>query len=176
MRAVVVFESLFGNTEQVARAIGDGLAGNVDVDVVEVQAAPHDLPGVDLVVAGGPTHAFGMTRPRTREDAARQSSQAPAPQGIGLREWIDGLPDAAAPWVTATFDTRVTRVRRLPGSAAKGAAKALRARGHRTVAAPESFYVDDVAGPLVAGELERARAWGATLGTLLGPVGAVAST
>jgi hypothetical protein len=63
----------------------------------------------------------------------------------------------------ATFDTRVDKVRHLPGSAAKAAAKAVRRRGYLPAARPESFYVTDVAGPLLEGELDRAEAWGEAL-------------
>ncbi|MGH3368950.1 MAG: hypothetical protein ACRDPR_03025 [Nocardioidaceae bacterium] len=63
----------------------------------------------------------------------------------------------------ATFDTRVDKVRHLPGSAAKAAARALRRHGYRVSPAPESFFVADVSGPLLAGELERATEWGEAL-------------
>ncbi|HEX5770316.1 MAG TPA: hypothetical protein VFY11_05075, partial [Nocardioidaceae bacterium] len=62
--------------------------------------------------------------------------------------------------LVATFDTRVAKVRHLPGSAAKSAAKALRKLGYTAVVPPESFWVADVSGPLLDGELARARAWG----------------
>jgi hypothetical protein len=164
MRALVVYESMFGNTEQVARAIGTGLSEHLDVTVVEVteaHAVVTDL--VDLIVVGGPTHAFSMTRAGTREDAQKQG----APQGskeIGLREWLAQLPAGPHSELVATFDTRVEKVRRLPGSAAKGAAKAVRRIGYARAAHPESFYVEGTDGPLVAGELDRAQAWGKRLG------------
>ena len=63
----------------------------------------------------------------------------------------------------ATFDTRVTTVRHLPGSAAKAAAKTARRHGYDRVGHPESFYVHDSEGPLLDGELARATAWGRDL-------------
>lgn len=80
-------------------------------------------------MVGGPTHAFGMSRPSSRQDAARQGATHGGTEP-GLREWLagvrlDGVRSAAA------FDTRVTKVRLLPGSAARGAAKVLRGRGVR---------------------------------------------
>ena len=63
----------------------------------------------------------------------------------------------------AAFDTRVTRVRRLPGSAAHSAARAGRRHGFSQAIAPQSFYVLDVEGPLADGELEHARVWGAAV-------------
>ena len=67
MRAVVVYESMYGSTHQVADAIGAGLGTAFEVSVVPVsQAGPQVLAGTDLVVAGGPTHAHGMSRAGTR--------------------------------------------------------------------------------------------------------------
>jgi flavodoxin len=67
MRAVVVYESMYGSTHQVAGAIGAGLGTAFEVSVVPVsQAGPQVLAGTDLVVAGGPTHAHGMSRAGTR--------------------------------------------------------------------------------------------------------------
>lgn len=163
MRALVVYESMFGNTEEVARAVAEGLGSRMEVDLVRAEQAPAEVAeGVDLVVVGGPTHAFSMPRQSTREDAVRQG----ATQGDtehGIREWIDHLASGRYAERTATFDTRVTKVRHLPGSAAKAAAKGMRAHGYGAAAKPESFYVEDLAGPLVPGEPERARAWGEQL-------------
>ena len=77
-------------------------------------------------------------------------------------EWLDEVvaPDNLS---VATFDTRIAKARHMPGSAAKAAAKGMRKHGYSTLVKPESFYVDDVAGPLRPGEVERARAWGEKL-------------
>jgi hypothetical protein len=165
MRAVVVYESMFGNTERVARAIGQGLEALGNVQVIEVNEAPAHLDDIDLLVVGGPTHAFGMSRARTREDAGRQAEGRLVSQHLGIREWLPTLPSAAV--AAAAFDTRVAKVRRLPGSAARGAARLLSRHRYRLVVPPESFYVDDVTGPLLQGELDRAREWGNTLATAL---------
>ena len=160
MRALVVVESSFGNTRKVAEAVAVGLGP--DTVVVDVAGAPHHLDDdLDLVVVGGPTHAFGMSRPATRADAARQAG-VNGSDDPGLREWID-LVEGRPRCAVATFDTKVTKARHLPGSAAKGAAKALKARAFRVVDAPHTFYVTDTPGPLAEGELERARAWGTKL-------------
>ncbi len=163
MSAVVVFESMFGNTEKIARAIAAGLRPAMDVTVTEVGDAPERLDaGVDLLVVGGPTHAFGMTRPSTREDARRRVGDQVVSRGAGVREWLDALGSRPGT-LTATFDTRAEQVRHLPGSAARGAAKVLRRHGFTVVGRPHSFYVLDVEGPLVDGEVERARRWGEEL-------------
>jgi hypothetical protein len=164
MLALVMYESMFGNSERIAHAVADGLREVADVVVRDVATAnPGDLPaGVDLLVAGGPTHALSMSRPGTREDAIRQG----AAQGLasrGLREWLDGLPEDLNAVHCATFDTRVSRVRRMPGSAARSAARVLRRHCGDVFATPESFFVDDVPGPLAGDELDRARAWGRRL-------------
>jgi hypothetical protein len=162
MKALVVYESMFGNTAQVARAVGDALAERMDVEVLEVGDAPAPLLGlVDLVVVGGPTHAFSMTRPGTREDAVRRGAQ-PA-SATGIREWLARLQPGPHSKAVAAFDTRVVTVRHVPGSAAKAAVRRLRRLGYRPQLRPESFYVEDVLGPLLEGELDRAYAWASGL-------------
>lgn len=160
MRALVVVESSFGNSCAVAEGLADGLAaGPGDAEVRSVATGPTELAGFELLVAGGPTHAFGMSRDQTRADAVRQGAPGET-SGPGIREWLAGL-DPPLGFPVATFDTRVARVRHLPGSAARGAARMLRRRGCVLVARPESFFVVDTRGPLVDGELARAREWGA---------------
>lgn len=163
MRVLVVYESMFGNTEQIAHAVAAGLAEEMEVAVAAVHEAPIEpAADVGLLVVGGPTHAFSMSRSTTRADALKQGARQ-GDGGIGLRDWLEGLPPQAPGRPVATFDTRVAKVRRLPGSAAKAAMKAVRRRGYEPAARPESFWVDDTAGPLLTGELDRARAWGANV-------------
>jgi hypothetical protein len=167
MNTLIVHESLFGNTREVADAIGAGVAdgrppGDDVVRVVHVDDAPTTVDDLDLLLVGGPTHALGMTRPKTRLDA---ESKGGSPAREGVREWIGSL--AARPGLpVVTFDTRV-HVRLLPGSAASAAAKALRHRGFDRAERGETFWVEDVSGPLQQGELERARSWGAELAARL---------
>jgi len=131
IRAQVVYESMFGNTEKVARAIREGLEQAVDTELARVDRCPATVPaGVRLLVVGGPTHAFSMSRASTRAEASSQGDVVMPPE-TGIREWIDGLDPPDGRVVVATFDTRVTKARRLPGSAAKAAARALRRRGVR---------------------------------------------
>jgi hypothetical protein len=159
MKALVAYESLFGNTERLAHAVADGLAeGGADV-VVEPITGVESVTGFDLVVLGAPTHAFSLSRPSTRADAVRQGAD-PARAGTGLREWLDRLPDPGADPRFAVFDTRADRARRLPGSAARRTARTLRSSHHALTDSPTSFYVHDVAGPLLDGEEDRAHAWG----------------
>ncbi|HET8928320.1 MAG TPA: hypothetical protein VFN24_10915 [Microbacterium sp.] len=159
MHAVVVFESLWGNTEQVAREIAAGIGA--DTEVVDAASAPSALdPDVELLVVGGPTHAFSMTTEATRESAQQQGADRIPERGI--REWIQAQSSPGRAVQVATFDTRVVSPR-LPGSAAKKAMKRLVGLGFRPVAKPETFGVHGYAGPVADGELERARRWGAGL-------------
>ena len=163
MRGLLVFESLWGNTEQLAREIAAGFGA--PMDVVDAASAPARVPeDVDLVVVGGPTHAFSMSSPATRDSARQQG--APTIPSRGIREWIEALDPPGRAIPVATFDTRVVKPR-LPGSAAKKAMKKLVALGFRPAAKPETFGVHGYGGPVAEGELERARAWGAELASLL---------
>ena len=162
MRVLVVYESMFGNTGEVAHAMAEGLSELMNVELHEVsQATARDR--YDLIVAGGPTHAFSLSRTSTRADAIKQGATGDS-EAIGLREWLGSLPRASQGEAFAAFDTRVDKVRRLPGSAGAKAAKIARRLGY-VPAGHESFYVAGTAGPLLDGELERARAWGVHLAT-----------
>ncbi len=163
-RALVVYESMFGNTQTIAEAVADGLSSRIPTDLLEVSAASDVLADdVELLVVGGPTHAFGMSRPRTREDATRQAGGHVVSERTGLREWLASLERRTGNVAAAGFDTRIDKPR-VPGSAARGAEKRLRKLGFRIAAPSESFYVTGVAGPLVDGETERAHIWGQELG------------
>lgn len=161
MRTLVVFESMFGATEQIARAIAKGL----DAEVVNVDDAPADLTGVDLLVVGGPTHVHGMSRASTRKSAADQGDQ-PTRSKTGVREWLGSLGPVPQGLPVAAFDTRIDKSRWLTGAASLGIAKLLSRRGCRLAAPAESFFVGtDPAGTGPApGEPTRAEAWGAALG------------
>jgi hypothetical protein len=171
MKALVVHESMFGNTDAIAEAIVRGLEQeDFTVTSRDVGQAPSlaDVD-VDLLVVGGPTHAFSMTRPRTRADAVRQG--APAERaGTGIREWLDaqervgagsgsGPRTGARSPLAAVFDTRASKVRRLPKTAGTRGGHVLKRLGYTLVERPMGFLVEDVAGPLVEGETDRATAW-----------------
>jgi hypothetical protein len=163
MHALVIFESIWGNSEQVARAIAADIGEGTEV--IDALRAPATLgEDVDLLVVGGPTHAFSMSTEATRKAAADQgATQIPA---RGIREWIDALSSPTRAVPVATFDTRVVSPR-LPGAAAKKAMKRLLGRGFRPIAKPETFGVHGYSGPVADGELDRARQWGSGLVRLL---------
>lgn len=162
MLALVVYESMFGNTAAVAESISKGLAPSMEVELVEVANAPAAVSGdVDLLVVGAPTHGFSLSRPQTRAEAHKQGGTR-GEQATGIREWLTALRLERVPGF-ATFDTRVRKVRHLPGSAARKAARLGRSRGLRNPVAQNSFWVLDTSGPLAEGELARARDWGIEL-------------
>lgn len=157
MRALVVYETMWGNTEKVARAIAAELSRTMSVDVHDVDSAPDSADGYDLVVVGGPTHAFSMTRPSTRHTAVEQNHAPLSPQR-GIREWLGTLEPSTADTHAATFDTRAQSPR-LPGSAARAAKQELRSLGYDIAVKQKSFRVHGYEGPLVDGELDRAAQW-----------------
>jgi hypothetical protein len=170
MKAVVVYESMYGNTHLVADAIAAGIRDAADGDVTVVAVDDADavtLDGADLVVVGGPTHVHGLSRPKTRTAAAEAARKdgsdlilEPDAEGSGLREWfdeLDGLPRAAA-----AFDTRIDAPPALTGRASKGIGKRLRKHGCALVVDPESFLVTKE-NHLLAHEADHGREWGRAL-------------
>jgi multimeric flavodoxin WrbA len=165
VKVIVVYESMFGNTHQVAEAVAEGLKESAEVSVHPVsEALPEVLAGADLVVVGGPTHMHGMASKMSHKAAADDAKKHhehvldPEAEGPVLREWFDGIGKTEGVR-GAAFDTRLPKSKLLTGSAAKGIAKRLNGHGYDVVG-EESFIVDDTAGPMHEGELERAREWG----------------
>ena len=168
MNALIVYESMYGNTQAVAEAVADGLGRDWTTavrSVHETGAVPDD---VDLLVVGGPTHMHGLSTSLSRSMAAAAAKEdagklAPgATEGPGLRAWLRDLPRRSATRAAA-FDTRGDARAAVTGSAARGIARRLRHHGYEVVGT-ESFLVADSEGPLEEGELDRARAWAASLG------------
>jgi len=169
MRAVVIYESMYGNTHAVADHIAEGLRSRFDVDVVPVSGATAELLAhCDLVVCGSPTHVHGMSSERSRAAAVTAQQKEPGrlsldPEaaGPGLRDWFQTIPSGRH-MPAAAFDTRLDGPAPLTGRASRGIARRLRDHGFRLVVGPESFLVDKQTH-LVAGEEERATAWGASV-------------
>jgi hypothetical protein len=129
---------------------------------MEVGHGPTVFSGdVELVVVGGPTHAFGLSR-GTRQSAAEQAEGGLVSTEMGLREWLGTLQKGSSRIAVTTFDTRFSKPR-LPGSAAAAAEKRLRRLGFRLLARPESFYVEGTTGPLVVASWSGANRWGKEL-------------
>jgi hypothetical protein len=172
VKALVIYESMYGNTHLVAEAIAEGLRASADVGVASVAEADAMLvAGADLLVVGGPTHVHGMSRASTREAAVTAAAKPesgltldPDSDGLGVREWLASLEELDLR--AAAFDTRLDAPAPLTGRASKGIAKALKKHGCTLVAEPESFLVTK-ATELEPGEETRARSWGAALATLV---------
>ena len=155
MTSLVVFESFFGNTEVVARAIAEALQGAGPARALRVaEVEPHHLDGVELLVVGSATRAF-----------------RPSP---GTQAWLRTLPVGRLAGVrVAAFDTRVdvakvgnrlvTLMVRLFGYAAEPIQKRLVRAGGEVAGPAAGFVVEDKEGPLRAGETDRARAWARSL-------------
>jgi hypothetical protein len=164
---------MYGNTERIGGAIAEGLAESHRVEVIEAHdLTPDAVGGFDALVVGGPTHAFGMAKRATREQAMQKIDRPTTGTEIGLRERLESLPPADGR-PAATFATRI-EVRFLPSrSAATPIAKKLRGLGYEIVGS-EAFLVDESEGPVTAGEMDRARGWGRTVGRKLGTRSAAA--
>ncbi len=173
MRAVVIYESLYGNTHAVAEALAEGLRSSMETEVLPVDEAGDELVGsADLVLMGGPTHIHGMDFSGTRkmgakaeQDKASKGEQAheldEAATGESLRHWFHHAPDGEGT-PAAAFDTRLDRSPTLTGSAARGIARRMRHHGYSVEQDPVSFFVDEQ-NELLDGELEKARSWGEAL-------------
>ena len=161
MRSLVVYESSFGNTQRIAAKIAAALAPEGEVHLVSVDEPLPKLEEVDLMVVGAPTHVHGLSSQRSRQGALDQGAGGEV--GIGVRGWIDALPNGAHGPRVAAFDTRAHKPALLVGSAATGISRRLRQRGYVLAAEPESFFVEGTSGPLEEGELERAWEWGRAL-------------
>jgi flavodoxin I len=143
MKALVIYDSLYGNTEKIAKAIGGVIKGEVKVlPVAEANAT--ELKSLDLLIIGSPTQGGNATKL--------------------MQAFMGNIPETALKGVkVATFDTRyASGWAKIFGFAASRMAKYLKTRGI-TVVSSEAFVVTGVKGPLKEGELERAAAWAKTI-------------
>ena len=153
MKALVIYDSQFGNTAEVGQAIAEALGTTEEVESRRVgEVRPEHLAGLDLLVVGSPTQRF-------------------RPTGV-TTEFLKQIPANALSGVkVAAFDTRITESSieeapailgffvRLFGYAAKPIADRLQKKGGELAVPPEGFYVGGTEGPLLEGELERAEEW-----------------
>jgi flavodoxin len=153
MKALVVYDSFFGNTERIAQSIGNALGPPEDVGILRVvDVRPEQLAGLKLLIVGSPTRAF-------RPSPAMKNFLKSIPK--------DGLKGAKV----AAFDTRITDKEidsavfilrilvNIFGYAAKPIADRLVKKGGEPIVPPEGFFVRGTEGPLKEGELERASDW-----------------
>ncbi|MFA6027867.1 MAG: flavodoxin family protein [Patescibacteria group bacterium] len=151
MKALIIYDSQFGNTEKIAKAIARGIGENVEVKNVN-DASINDIKGVELLIVGSPTHG-GQATP-------------------AIQNFLKSLPDNLLKGVkVSAFDTRssdegkawlkiIINIFKFP---APRMAKVLQAKDGNLAAEPEGFIVKGKEGPLIEGELERAEKWGKKL-------------
>lgn len=170
MRALVVYESMFGNTRSVAEAIARGLErAGVSATVAAAAATPQP-EGYDLVFVGAPTHAHTLPQPSSRSEAAAWAKDPdkaltlePTARSAGVREWIKALPEQSPAPRFAAFATRVDMPRIFTGDASSSIAKRLKGAGIRGID-KECFLVSSV-NVLLDGETDRAATWAVSLAT-----------
>ena len=140
MKALIVYDSAYGNTEKIAKAIGGAITGEVRVLRVE-EANPAELESVDLLIVGSPTQGGRQTK--------------------AIQDFLGKIPANALKNVSvASFDTRLkTKLVKVFGYAAGHVADGLKDRGGNLIAPTEGFFVKSTKGPLLDGELERAAGW-----------------
>jgi len=150
MKALIVYDSVYGNTEKVARAIAGAITLSDGVKIMRVSDAnPSELVSIDFLIVGSPTHGGRPT---------------PAVKGFLNKIPADALKEVGV----ASFDTRISGkdkgigIRMLTavlGYAAGRITNTLKSKGGYVAAPPEGFIVEDKEGPLKQGELERAAGW-----------------
>lgn len=150
MRTLVVYDSFFGNTEQLAVAMARALAIHGPARSAHVNETPYtQLRDVDLLILGCPTQTWNLTP--------------------DMKVWLERAPRELlrGPRV-ACFDTRARLPFFLGRRAAPLMTRYLRQRGVTAVAPPQGFWIQDRARRLEAGECDRAAAWAAALGEQFG--------
>jgi flavodoxin len=155
MKALILYDSVYGNTEKIALAIGNALGPQEDVSVIKVSdAKPGQFAGLDLFIVGAPTQRFRTT--------------------TAMSDLLKMIPENILKGVkVAAFDTRlsINEINKTPilaffvrlfgvnAYAARPIANRLKKKGGKLAGSPEGFFVEGIEGPLVEGELERAVNW-----------------
>lgn len=154
MNALVVYDSAYGNTKEIAEAINLSLSRYGDSTVRQIsQVKESGLGGIDLLVIGSPTQGGKPTKP--------------------TQHFINELPkELLRQTSVAIFDTRFeASEQKLPlrilmktiGYAATKMTKSIQQKGGKTIFEPQGFIVSNQEGPLNEGEIERASTWAAQL-------------
>jgi hypothetical protein len=156
MRAIVVYESVWGNTATIARAIAQGFGPDAEVHPTDEVPKDH-LVAADLIIAGSPVFAFSLPSESMREHILQSETSGPPPDLThpSLRSWLDAVP--ASHGYAAAFETRIWWS---PRGATGAIERRLAQAGYRRLLKAEKFVVRDKYGPLRDGELDRARQWG----------------
>jgi len=142
MKALIVYDSVYGNTEKIARAIAEAITPSGEVKVLRAgEANPSELASIDLLIVGSPTHGGRPT--------------------LAIQDLLNKVPKLSLQGINvAAFDTRIpTKLVRVFGYAAGRIAGNLKRKGGTLIASPVGFFVTGSKGPLKEGELERAAGW-----------------
>jgi flavodoxin len=144
MRTVVLYESRYGNTAEIAKAVAEDLSTVGPVWLASVEEGMPALDSVGLLVVCGPTHGHGIS--------------------AALRTLLDSIPTGALAGIAAAaFDTRLSGPTWLTGSAATGIAKRLQQKGAHLASPSASFVVTGAEGPVRDADLARAHVWARSL-------------
>jgi len=165
MKAIVVYESLWGNTAAIAQAIASGIGLEARA-LSTAEATGAAIAEADLIVAGAPLLGFSLPTEGMRENIRTNPGKAPTPPDLSspsMHTWLAALPKGHGR--SAAFETRLWWS---PGSAAKTIIRGLEAAGYSPLAKTERFIVKGAYGPLRNGEVERARLWGVALAQAMG--------
>ena len=160
VKAIVVYESHWGNTAAIARAIAEGIGPGARV-LSTAEATASAIEDVNLIVAGAPLLGFSLPTESMLQNIGANASRDPVAPDLShpsMRAWLEALPAGAGG--AAAFETRIWWS---PGSAAQTILHMLVGLGYRPAAKAQRFVVKGKYGPLREGELKRAKAWGAEL-------------
>ncbi len=160
MKAVVVYQSLWGNTAAVAKAIAEGIGSGAKA-LSTAEASAEAISGADLIVAGAPVLGFSLPRDNMLKMIEANKAKykvAPDTSQPSMRSWLAALP--AGHGRSAAFETRIWWS---PGGSTGGIEAGLEHAGYCRLVKAQRFIVQGEVGPLREGELEKAKAWGVEL-------------
>ncbi|MFC2009982.1 flavodoxin family protein [Chloroflexota bacterium] len=140
MKVLIVYDSGYGNTEKIAKAIGGAITGDVKV-LRAGEVNPAELEAVDFLIVGSPTYGGRPTE--------------------AIKDFLNQVTESVIKGINvAAFDTRISaRWVKIFGFAAGRIAKNLKKKGGTLILSPEGFFVKGTKGPLKEGELEHAASW-----------------
>ena len=151
MKVLVIYDSFFGNTEQIARAIGNALCASEDVEILRVSdVTPEQLTGLKLLIVGSPTRGF---RPTGAVKRLLRRIPVNGLKGVRVAAFDTGISASDIESSVGRFFVNFF------GYAARPILARLRKKGGEPAVPPEGFHVKGVEGPLKEGELERAADW-----------------
>lgn len=152
MKALVIYDSAYGNTEAIAKAVGQALGE--DTQVVRVGDADwNNLNQYEMVIVGSPTQAG---RPTPAVKAFLKNIPAGSLKGVEVTGFDTRIDSRAQGFMLRTFMGFL-------GYAAGRIARQLETKGGRLVKEPHGFFVEDKEGPLGEGERERAAEWASSI-------------